>query len=98
MDNLAVDTLHPDVLDAIRRALREDVGSGDVTTNSIIPAGAALRGQILAKQKGVIAGLDIAAAVYAEVEPNIEFNALVNEGSRVENLQQLARVSGPARA
>ena len=53
-----------DIYTVIRRALVEDIGSGDVTSNSIIPAEACMTGQIIAKQKGVIAGLDVTEAVY----------------------------------
>ncbi len=89
--------LHPDILAAIRRALAEDVGSGDVTSDSIIPPDALMRGQIIAKQSGVVAGLDVAQAVYAAVDPRIEFVPTTTEGARVENGQTLAAVSGPAR-
>lgn len=90
-------SLHPDILDAIRRALAEDVGPGDVTTNSIVPPDAAMRGRIIAKQDGVVAGLDVAQAVYRAVDERIVFTALVAEGERVANRQPLALVSGPAR-
>ncbi|ABU57113.1 MULTISPECIES: carboxylating nicotinate-nucleotide diphosphorylase [Roseiflexus] len=90
-------SLHPDILDAIRRALTEDVGPGDVTTNSIVPPDAAMRGRIIAKQDGVVAGLDVAQAVYRAVDERIVFTALVAEGERVTNRQPLALVSGPAR-
>ncbi len=90
-------SLHPDVLDAIRRALAEDIGPGDVTTNSIVPPDATMRGRIIAKQDGVVAGLDVAQAVYRMVDERITFTALVAEGARVTNRQTLALVSGPAR-
>ncbi len=90
--------LRPDILAAIRRALAEDVGSGDITTNSIVPREASMHGQIIAKQNGVIAGLDVAEAVYEIVDSKIEFDAKVSEGARVENRQMLARVSGSARS
>lgn len=90
-------SLHPDVLDAIRRALAEDIGPGDVTTNSIVPPDAVMRGRIIAKQDGVVAGLDVAQAVYRVVDERITFTALVAEGARVTNRQTLALVSGPAR-
>lgn len=82
----------------IQRALTEDIGSGDVTTNSIVPADAWMRGQIIAKQTGIIAGLDVAAAVYHLVDPAVQFAAQVSEGSPVANRQLLAKVDGPARA
>lgn len=89
--------LHPDVLDAIRRALAEDIGPGDVTTNSIVPPDATMRGRIIAKQDGVVAGLDVAQTVYRMVDERITFTALVAESERVTNRQTLALVSGPAR-
>ena len=49
--------LAPQISEAIRRALDEDVGPGDATSNSIIPPDAGMHGQIIAKQSGVIAGL-----------------------------------------
>jgi len=53
-----------EILDHIKRALSEDVGAGDATTNSIIPADAMMNGRIIAKQNGVVAGLDIVAFVF----------------------------------
>lgn len=90
--------MHPDILEAIRRALAEDIGSGDITSDSIIPPDARMHGKVIAKQNGWIAGLDVAQAVYAQVDPKVEFRPQVDEGSRVESGQTLALVSGPARA
>jgi nicotinate-nucleotide pyrophosphorylase (carboxylating) len=89
--------LHPDILDAIRHALAEDIGSGDATTDSIIPAEASMHGQIIAKQDGVVAGLDVAQAVYQAVDPEVDFRPQVEEGVRVTNCQMLALVSGRTR-
>ncbi|MBO9326285.1 MAG: carboxylating nicotinate-nucleotide diphosphorylase [Roseiflexus sp.] len=91
-------SIHPDILDAIRRALAEDVGTGDVTTNSIVPPDATMRGRIVAKQEGIVAGLDVAHAVYRMVDERVIFTADVAEGARVARGQTLALVSGPARA
>src|SRR5512133_1152330 len=87
-----------DIYTVIRRALVEDIGPGDATSTSIIPANARMNGQIIAKQHGVIAGLDVAEAVYRTLDSRIEFTPLVEEGSRVENRQVLAKVSGLARS
>jgi nicotinate-nucleotide pyrophosphorylase (carboxylating) len=89
--------LHPDILEVIQRALAEDIGSGDATTASIVPSGSALEGQIVAKQRGVIAGLDIVNMLYTTVDAQIKFKPLVAEGARVEKLAIVAQVSGPAR-
>ena len=87
-----------EIIDSIRRALAEDIGSGDVTTDSIVPANALLGGRIIAKQDGVVAGLGIAEAVWYELDERVSFTAQVFDGSRVENRTVLAEVRGPARA
>ena len=91
-------TLPPEVLSAIQQALKEDIGSGDVTTNSIVPREATMSGHILAKQAGVIAGLDVAGATFSLLDRHVKFTPRLDEGVRVENRQILARLSGPARA
>jgi len=88
----------PEIVDCIRRALAEDIGPGDVTTNAIIPARAEMRGRIVAKQDGIVAGLDVAKAVYEMVDPKVTFSACVEEGAQVKNRDLLAQVTGPARA
>ncbi|MDI6770269.1 MAG: carboxylating nicotinate-nucleotide diphosphorylase [Anaerolineales bacterium] len=88
----------PEILAAIQQALKEDIGSGDVTTDSIVPPEAAMRGQIIAKQTGVIAGLDVAGATFLLLDRRVEFTPRIAEGARVENRQLLAVISGPARA
>jgi nicotinate-nucleotide pyrophosphorylase (carboxylating) len=90
--------LPADVLQNIRRALEEDVRGGDLTTNSIVPSEASLRGRIVAKQGGVVAGLHLAEAVWQELDPRIRFTTKINDGSTVEDRTVLAEVDGPARA
>lgn len=94
----ATTALAPQIDEAIRRALDEDIGPGDVTSNSIIPADATMRGQIIAKEDGIVAGLDVAQAVYAAFDPTLAFTAKVDEGARVENRQVLATAFGSARS
>jgi nicotinate-nucleotide pyrophosphorylase (carboxylating) len=91
-------SLSPDILNAIRRALDEDIGNGDATTNSIVPLNAEMRGEIIAKQNGIVAGLDVAEAVFRELDPRVAFSARVDEGARVQDREALAIVQGPARA
>jgi len=92
------ENLHPDILAVVRRALDEDIGGGDMTTNSIVPVEAVMRGQIIAKQNGIAAGLDVAKAVYEIVDARVEFRAEVDEGARVTVRQTLATLAGPARS
>ena len=90
--------LSPDIAACIRRALDEDIGAGDVTTNSIVPADAEMSGHIIAKQTGVVAGLDVAQLSFGLLDERVHFAAQVDEGARVTNRQVLATLSGPARA
>ena len=89
--------LSKEILDTIRIALREDIGVGDATTESIVAPETSMRGRILAKQAGVVAGLDVARAVFRTLDPQVMFNPLVEEGARVDKWQVLAELSGRAR-
>ena len=73
------------------------MGPGDVTTNAIVPLDVLMKGQIIAKQAGIAAGLDVAQAAYQALDDRVSFEACVAEGAAVENRALLARVSGPAR-
>ena len=86
--------LSNEILDCIRRALDEDIGTGDATTLSIVPPDATMRGQIIAKQDGIIAGLDVARAAYQLLDSDVDFAAQVADGSRVTKGGILALVSG----
>ena len=83
-----------EILDCIQRALAEDIGTGDATTLSIVPPDATMRGQIIAKQDGIIAGLDVARAAYELLDSAVEFSPQVADGSRVTRGGILALVSG----
>jgi len=90
--------LPADIIAAIKRALDEDIGTGDETTNAIVPVDSSLHGQILAKQEGVIAGLEIAAAVFHQLNEGVTFSAQVTDGALVATRTVVADVRGPARA
>lgn len=94
---MQIPSLPEEIINRIRLALAEDIGAGDVTTNSIVPADEQMKGHIVAKQHGVIAGLDVAQVAFALVDDRITFEPLVAEGQHVENRQELARICGPAR-
>lgn len=90
--------LPDEVIACIKRALQEDIGTGDVTTNSIVSSQATMSGQIIAKQDGVVAGLDVARAACLLLDARVSFGARVDEGARVANRHVLATIAGPARA
>jgi nicotinate-nucleotide pyrophosphorylase (carboxylating) len=84
--------------DLIERALHEDIGPGDVTSEATIPPDSTSRAVMLAKQFLVVAGLEVARAVFHTLDPNIQFTALVKEGDRVPAGTELVRLSGNTRA
>ncbi len=90
--------LRANILECIRRALDEDIFTGDVTTDSIVPVDARLRGNIVAKQAGVVAGLKVSKMVFQQLSADISLTANVSEGSFVEAGMILAQVRGSARA
>lgn len=86
------------VVQLLRRALEEDIGPGDVTTEWIIPAEQRSRAIILAKAAGVIAGLDIAKEVFRMLDERVLFTPLIADGDAVKPRDLVARLEGPTRA
>lgn len=80
-------------------ALEEDLGeAGDVTTLATIPAEATAHAALVTREPGVMAGLEVARAVFAAVDPGTTFEASVADGAHVQAGEVVARVSGAARA
>lgn len=79
-------------------ALAEDIGIGDITSNSIVPSEQKAVGTILAKDSGIIAGLEIADKVLNKVDSKIEFIPLVVDGEKVDIGNEIAKVEGAARS
>ncbi len=82
----------------IRRALAEDIGSGDVTSSWILPDDLRLRGSIVAKAPGVVAGLDVARMVFVAVDDSVHLEGLVADGTLISRSDTLAIVEGPGRS
>ena len=78
----------------VRQALDEDAAHSDITTSVTIPSGTNGRASFLAKRDGVVAGLDVAAAVFKAVDPFLKFKKLANDGTRVPKGAVLAEVQG----
>ena len=85
-------------LPLVRSALAEDVGSGDVTTMSLIAQDSFASGVIVAKEPLVVAGVDLAIASFRELEESIDFSVEVLDGQDGDFFQPLIRIHGPARA
>jgi nicotinate-nucleotide pyrophosphorylase (carboxylating) len=82
----------------VRRALAEDLGWGDVTTEATVPADLRARGIILAKSPCVIAGLDVAAEVFTQLDPGCRFDRRKNDSDRCEPGDIVAELHGGAAA
>jgi nicotinate-nucleotide pyrophosphorylase (carboxylating) len=91
MNEIAVDRL-------IRIALEEDLRSGDLTTEAVVPPHVQAKGAVRTRAAGVVAGLEVARRVFAQLDPQINFVARVRDGDYVEAGAVLAEVSGSARA
>ncbi len=79
---------------AVHIALEEDIGPGDVTSSSIISPSEHLTGEFLVKDSGIIAGLDVMGEVFAQVDENIVYTSLMEEGSAVSPGDVVAHVEG----
>ena len=82
----------------IRNALAEDIGTGDITTESTILPGTRISGRLLAKEAGRICGLPVFCRVFALLDPTVKIELLASEGTDVQSGDLIARISGPARS
>jgi nicotinate-nucleotide pyrophosphorylase (carboxylating) len=87
------------VKSAVRAALKEDLGqAGDITTDAIVPADAKGKAAIVARQNGVVAGLDLAEAAFRALDPKVSFTRIVEDGGKVAAGGVIAEISGKVRA
>ena len=84
--------------DLIRRALLEDVGDGDHTSLSTIPAGSRGAARLLVKQDGVLAGVELAEAICAHFDPLLRLRILIQDGAAVNTGDVAFTITGPARS
>lgn len=90
--------MNQQIIEGIKTALAEDIGSGDVTTLSIVAENQMINGRFLAKATGIIAGLDVVAETFRQVDPTLTFSPTVADGDCVEKGEVIATVSGSAQA
>ena len=86
------------IADVVRRALEEDIGTGDATTAAVVPPRATARAKILARQTLVCAGLPIAEKVFRALDPEVRVVFPHNDGSFVEPGAEIVQIKGNARA
>jgi len=87
------------IAEVVATALREDVGSGDLTTGLLVPPAARCRAQLLLEEPGVACGIAVATAVFAALDPDISLTPIRSDGARIETAPSaLAELVGPAAA
>jgi nicotinate-nucleotide pyrophosphorylase (carboxylating) len=84
--------VHPEIEEAVRRALAEDIGSGDITTNLCVPADAMATGRMVARESLTLAGVEVLPLIFPGC------SILRQSGDRLQGGDEIARVQGPARA
>jgi nicotinate-nucleotide pyrophosphorylase (carboxylating) len=82
----------------IKNALEEDLGWGDVTTDSTIPMEAAIKGLFIAKEQGIVCGIEVCKRVFEMMDSSITFEILIKDGQKAQNGDHIAKISGPARS
>ncbi len=84
--------------DIIERAFREDIGAGDLTTLYTVPAGKSGCGNLLAKETGLIAGIDAAVSAFRYLDGYVDCECLLKDGDPVDAGSLIMKVSGPLQA
>lgn len=85
------------ILNLVKEALKEDIGSSDITSNSLITRELKINAVILAKEPGVICGIEVAEVIFSILDGRIKFLPTVKDGSAVEKNQEVVYLEGPAR-
>jgi nicotinate-nucleotide pyrophosphorylase (carboxylating) len=86
----------PLIDDIAAGSLAEDVGRGDVTSRSVVKAGQLARGNFMAKQELVLAGLEVSDAVFMHLDPHLQIESTAGDGDVVQEGKVFARVVGEA--
>ena len=82
----------------IKLALKEDVGTGDITTGSLIPEFISRKAILVTKADGVVAGLPVAELVFRNLDRNLQWNPLVSDGARVKKGEVIVGFEGSYRS
>jgi len=82
----------------IDTSLTEDIGSGDITTEAIFNKYKSTSAVIIAKEDGILAGIDVAERVFKKVDPDVNFKILVSDGENICRGLNVARIKGDVRS
>ncbi|MEM7009095.1 MAG: carboxylating nicotinate-nucleotide diphosphorylase [Thermodesulfobacteriota bacterium] len=82
----------------LENSLIEDLGSGDVTTNAIFSPDQRCEAYVVAKQKGIVSGVEVAKRIFTKLDPNSSFTQNLNDGNIVEPGWEILRIHASVRA
>ena len=85
----------PEIQALVDRALEEDLAGNDVTTRALIPLALTGRAVVMTREPGILAGVDVAAAVFQRVDPSLSADALERDGAGLEAETFVLEVAGP---
>ena len=86
--------IDPNVIKLINLALREDIGDGDITSNSLFSPQTQGRAILLAKESFIVSGLSVAAQIFYQLDPTCQIQLMAKEGARIEKDSILAQIRG----
>lgn len=86
------------IVDLVRRALEEDIGPGDVTTEALIDRESTSRAEIVANEALVVAGLNVAAKVFEILDGSVDFRKVVEDGQELSPGERMAQIAGSTRS
>ena len=86
--------LRDEVKDLVVRSLEEDIGDGDLTTEIVVPEPRYAKASIRSKEKGILAGIELAEMVFSEVDETLAIEKLKNDGDKIDDGDLLMKISG----
>jgi len=92
-----IDFSHPEILDCVKRALREDIGSGDVTSEACVPPDRMAHGRFIARQQQIVAGTELLPTIYRERGGVERLHIDLSSGACAADGEVMATVRGRAR-
>ncbi len=87
-----------EILPLLRAAIEEDIGTGDITTDAIVPENLDVRGYFLSKADGILAGIDVSLMVFWILDNNINILNKLEDGKEIKRGDVIAEIKGNARA
>ena len=97
MPNITLDSLQPCITDDVRRALIEDIGSGDITA-ALIPAERQAQATIISREPAILCGTAWADEVFRQLDPLVQVTWLAADGDRLQPNVPFCQITGPARS